>query len=698
MLVKRLEVPQSFAPKAIEAQDLSELQQVPASSISAPDLAQSSSAISALSDPSFIKFGFAPRDPLAEEISQLRRELKEILAIHTRDIQLIHQNLGIVPSLHQTHNSLSQELQHLGVMDSRGSKSKSATPTPRRRAKAAAASSSKDFLRVFEEEVSQQLRHHISERPDQEGEVHDEPIQEPSSAAPLAVSVVPAAPTSRSQAQPAWGGSWRQASPAPQQDEMRLVDVDGVSDPRPQPAAEEVAVSPSPVPDCLPGTVLDSPDPGDQANPPSPRPVPPQRASSIEAGVLRPSPSKTFLRSGAVDEVRRLVEAEAVRRATEDMPPLSQIREQPSSQKSQAPKSAALRVFHETFRKVTDRAARLALHVGGVLPWSQSYQRVSMVYQWVIVLIHVAILLIFGVRTSQTLAELLGRTTPHSAVPRLSSDVIVPLANVAGLLAAGSLTGSKQLQDCLADMENYSKQHNFRNIVDGTNGWDVLVLLCAMVLFVTDRIFSYLGFAWSEGLELSPLDIVYMILFFVSAIQLLVLTLAVLRVTRFLAGMVDSFCYRFWAEMDGYRVAVGEWNVLQASVRMAGAATERLVAVLQAGFVLGILVLVLDLGVTKGQEWILTSSLVLLLMVFTILIRAAAVTEACTRVPQLINSTCLTDNPMDPDRKYLVEYITASAAGFYVFNVRLNNGAALRVFHYTCLIAVTLARFVAGTP
>ena len=62
------------------------------------------------------------------------------------------------------------------------------------------------------------------------------------------------------------------------------------------------------------------------------------------------------------------------------------------------------------------------------------------------------------------------------------------------------------------------------------------------------------------------------------------------------------------------------------------------------------------------------------------------------RLPQLINSTTLTDDEMDPERMYLVDYITASSAGFYVFNVRLSSSVAMKVFHYTALGALTVAR------
>lgn len=49
---------------------------------------------------------------------------------------------------------------------------------------------------------------------------------------------------------------------------------------------------------------------------------------------------------------------------------------------------------------------------------------------------------------------------------------------------------------------------------------------------------------------------------------------------------------------------------------------------------------------------------------------------------------------MDAKRMYLVEYITASAAGFYVFNLRFGSGLSIKVLHYSGLMAITIARLV----
>merc|ERR1712107_374078 len=61
------------------------------------------------------------------------------------------------------------------------------------------------------------------------------------------------------------------------------------------------------------------------------------------------------------------------------------------------------------------------------------------------------------------------------------------------------------------------------------------------------------------------------------------------------------------------------------------------------------------------------------------LFRAATVTEKCSRVPALLNSWRFGESEVDHGRQHLVQYITHSAAGFYVKGVRLNAYMALKL-------------------
>lgn len=117
-------------------------------------------------------------------------------------------------------------------------------------------------------------------------------------------------------------------------------------------------------------------------------------------------------------------------------------------------------------------------------------------------------------------------------------------------------------------------------------------------------------------------------------------------------------------------------------------------AVLQSVLVLFALAMVWDVQALYGTEWALTASGLLILGMMQIVLRAAAVTDACVRVAQLANSSSANGCVLDVERKYLVDYIIASQAGFYVFNVRLGASWGIKVVHYTGLVVIALARLV----
>jgi len=70
---------------------------------------------------------------------------------------------------------------------------------------------------------------------------------------------------------------------------------------------------------------------------------------------------------------------------------------------------------------------------------------------------------------------------------------------------------------------------------------------------------------------------------------------------------------------------------------------------------------------------------------------AAAVTDKCAHVPSLINSLDFSCESPDHERQYVVDYILHSAAGFYVFEVRLNSELALKFLYMCGIVTFALA-------
>lgn len=323
-----------------------------------------------------------------------------------------------------------------------------------------------------------------------------------------------------------------------------------------------------------------------------------------------------------------------------------------------------------------------ALRLGGVLPLSAEHFWASLVYQCAVLLLHTTILggLAMQARTS---------FSAGASVPFALSDLVLAAGSVGGLLAVVVSRGHKGLQTILWELEESNEQQDFQSTVDAGTAVDTLVTFTVWLAFLSDRL-TFITLT-ADGLPLT--QVLRHAAVLVTSAELTLLVLVVLRVVRNLSGLVDGFCSRF-LEGTEYISAVTAWNVLQAKVRTASAAVEACFAVLLSCIVLLALAMAFEVHPLRGAEWALTASGLLILATSQILLRAAGVTDACVRISQLVNSTNLSDNTMDAERMYLVDYITASGAGFYLFNVRLGAGIAIKVFHYTGLLTFTLARLV----
>lgn len=330
---------------------------------------------------------------------------------------------------------------------------------------------------------------------------------------------------------------------------------------------------------------------------------------------------------------------------------------------------------------ILDRASSGILRLAGTLPWSADYFWLSLVYQLSVLALHTGIL-------GFLVAHLSSSFGASGSSPFLISDLILACGTVGGLLATGAFTGCIELQESLEKIEEANSHRSVAN----ANALDALVTFLVWLAFLSDRLASLLvlespsHLAWQEVLR-------YVAVIFSSGEQA-VLGLLVLRMCRNMTGVVDNFCTHFCSSVDYVR-GVSDWNVLQATVRTASGAVERCFAVLLSALVLQALAMVFDLRSLDGAYWALSAPGILILGLSQILLRASAVTDTCVRVPQLINATnSESEEPLDSERMFLVDYITASAAGFYVFNVRFGAGIGIKVLHYSGLTALTIARLV----
>eukprot|EP00747_Dinoflagellata_sp_TGD_P077875 gnl/TRDRNA2_/TRDRNA2_159792_c2_seq1.p1 gnl/TRDRNA2_/TRDRNA2_159792_c2~~gnl/TRDRNA2_/TRDRNA2_159792_c2_seq1.p1 ORF type:complete len:167 (+),score=34.99 gnl/TRDRNA2_/TRDRNA2_159792_c2_seq1:1-501(+) len=154
--------------------------------------------------------------------------------------------------------------------------------------------------------------------------------------------------------------------------------------------------------------------------------------------------------------------------------------------------------------------------------------------------------------------------------------------------------------------------------------------------------------------------------------------------------MIDRFTWDF-SEHSDVTKAVREWNVLQAVIRKACGTIEYCFFALQTTVLFVVMFMVADVALSAGEETasrlpLLVPGTMITVGIARIFFSAAAVTDKCARVPALVNSLSF-GKDIDMERQYVVDYIINSAAGFYIFEVRLTSAMALKFAYLMFIIA-----------
>lgn len=306
---------------------------------------------------------------------------------------------------------------------------------------------------------------------------------------------------------------------------------------------------------------------------------------------------------GSLDTLRRRVEHEIVRRTTSAPLPLpDQVLKSAYSRRKQ---------LLATIAGGIDRAGLFMLRLGGALPWSSQRFWLPLAYQLTILSLHLAILCGF-------LAELPARWREGTA-QLLLGDVVLASGCVAGLVAAGVMTGSKSLNQCLVSLETSLKEDGFGGDVALGNATDSLVTLGLWLGFLSAR-FSVVAVAPGQNPR-SWVELLRCAAIVVASAELAILVLAVLRMARSMVGLVNAFCTRFCASSQ-YTSAAPTWNGVQANIRMASSSVEGCFVALLSTLVLQAVAMVFDLKNLHSLEWALTASGLLLLGTSQILLRS----------------------------------------------------------------------------
>lgn len=226
--------------------------------------------------------------------------------------------------------------------------------------------------------------------------------------------------------------------------------------------------------------------------------------------------------------------------------------------------------------------------------------------------------------------------------------------------------------------------------------FDFVFVLAAWIFAITERLRKSGAFMSAVRGEIGAFDVLQFAAWATTSAQLLGLAFACNYICGAQIGVIDVFCQGMM-ERTPIIMAVHEWNLLQAVLRRASKTLELILLALQAVTLATVLLAALD--VTQGGRSLVDIVPVAFLMSYVTqaFFRAAAVTDKCARVPQLVNSLG-TEQDMDLERQYVVQYIINSSAGFHMFEVLVTSAMVLKLTYVGgALVFALTARATCGT-
>lgn len=350
----------------------------------------------------------------------------------------------------------------------------------------------------------------------------------------------------------------------------------------------------------------------------------------------------------------------------------------------------------EVSRSVSRGASRsvpIALLFSGVLPWGgPAGSRLPQLYQWlvrVLVGLSVAALSVPGMGPVQSDCDAYGpmcwRRDGFSQLTLLVGAVLVLLPFVFN-------HRQLQLEEAFELLASVSLQRRFRGSLTTQVRMDTLVFVFTWLGIVFANL---LGGYSTHGQHYTP-RVVFHIALHTTAHAILAgvilsLTYAMVFVCRSLSTLIDVFCCDVVGQTDLQDVS-HVWNLTQAVLRKVSDSVETCFLTLCIVVMLVAPLLVVDvvlLGIQRSQMLLALPGWLVACAVAYMLFLAAGISEKCTRVPALVNAISC-EETVGIERQKTVDYITSSAAGFYILDTRLTTGVVVKLTYTCCVLVVGL--------
>jgi len=301
-------------------------------------------------------------------------------------------------------------------------------------------------------------------------------------------------------------------------------------------------------------------------------------------------------------------------------------------------------------------------------------------------------------------------TSPHKKL----SSILIAFCALIGSISLRNNRIENLVGPHSMPLEKYAAAHNVLGEWSFGSARTLATLLCLWILIVVIRSLPFGNFLSAcshlEGdRDFGQTSVLRLISFAHVSLIFIVLLFCQLHILRCLELMVDSFCFRVFAN-PSLPTCVVDWNIVQAILRHSAHLLETTFLCIQTSALMSLFFAALEVWEfssdgpskkTAGNDvcwslWVvlLAGHLPYVLLATASLVlffKAAAVTNKCMRVPALINSVPnWAVDPIDHQRQYVVHYIMNSEAGFYIKGVRLTTFMALKLSYLIGVVIIGL--------
>jgi hypothetical protein len=328
-------------------------------------------------------------------------------------------------------------------------------------------------------------------------------------------------------------------------------------------------------------------------------------------------------------------------------------------------------------------SAPLWLRICGTLPWTQS-SALHACYRS-LVLASMAVIVCFLVFAAVYAPA--GSCEREVCLGYVQiADLALAVGSLVGLLSIQSLASFGVLGNSESILVAYARRQDitaaWSAAMRGHNVRLAFLWMCSVVL----RCASLL-----KGSAPTLLDAATTGSYAVVSLMFMGIVDGILHVSCALTMGIDSYVTHFDGAHFRLDTSVYEWNLLQAVLRKVSGAAEKTFLAVQStavALVTGVILAgrgLLMAGNLGDLAWLFSAALLVVGVMF-IFFKAAEVSERCMRMPSVINSLNFGEC-VDSRRHYLVQFMSYSAAGFYVGEVRLTTAIALKLTYFCCILA-----------